>query len=82
MDIKQQDIIDKKAIIGKPLSTIYEFYLVGDIESPEHYTEWFDMFRCKDSSNHTEYMLSFIIERLSIDNNKPVNCIMRTQSHQ
>jgi ATP-dependent protease ClpP protease subunit len=45
MDIKQQDILDKKTIIGKPLSTIYEFYLVGDIESPEHYTEWYDTIR-------------------------------------
>jgi ATP-dependent Clp protease, protease subunit len=45
MDIKQQDNQDKKTIVGKPLSTIYEFYLVGDIESPDQYTEWFDIIR-------------------------------------
>jgi len=46
MDIKQSDILDnKKTIVGKPLSTIYEFYISGDIEEPDHYSEWFDIIR-------------------------------------
>jgi ATP-dependent protease ClpP protease subunit len=46
MDIKQQEQTCKiKTIVGKPLSLIYEFYLIGDIESPEQYTEWFDIIR-------------------------------------
>ncbi len=45
MDIIKDTLDSKKPVIGKPLSTIYEFYLVGDIESPEEYTEWFDTIR-------------------------------------
>ena len=38
----------KKATAGvysKPLSTVYEFYLTGDIESPDNYIDWFDTIR-------------------------------------
>lgn len=30
---------------SKPLSTLHEFYLTGDIESAENYIEWFDTIR-------------------------------------
>lgn len=30
---------------SKPLSTVYEFYLTGDIESAENYIDWFDTIR-------------------------------------
>lgn len=38
----------RKTLTGttsKPLSTMYEFYLTGDIESPENYIDWFDTIR-------------------------------------
>jgi ATP-dependent protease ClpP protease subunit len=30
---------------SKPLSTMHEFYLIGDIESAENYMDWFDTIR-------------------------------------
>jgi ATP-dependent protease ClpP protease subunit len=30
---------------SKPISNLYEFYLTGEIESPENYVDWFDTIR-------------------------------------
>ena len=51
MDIKNHEtdllgsITNKKTITGRPLSTIYEFYISGDILEPEQYIDWFDTIR-------------------------------------
>lgn len=46
------DVIDLSKIqksnngqFGKPLSTMHEFYLTGEIESAENYIDWFDTIR-------------------------------------
>ena len=54
MDIKNHEadlLSNKKLITGRPLSTIYEFYLSGDILEPEQYIDWFDIMRNTTSND-------------------------------
>jgi len=50
MDIEQAIVepfsrYQKTSFVGKPLGSLHEYYLVGDIEGPEEYVEWFDQIR-------------------------------------
>lgn len=35
----------QETLYTKPIGHVHEFYLVGDIESPDNYIEWFDIIR-------------------------------------
>lgn len=39
------DLASKRILPGRPLSSIYDLYLSGDITSPDQYIEWFDLIR-------------------------------------
>ena len=45
LDLFKPQVNQNQRVITKQALNIHEFYLVGEIESPEEYIEWFDIIR-------------------------------------
>ncbi|HIE78956.1 MAG TPA: hypothetical protein EYP92_09175 [Candidatus Thioglobus sp.] len=45
MDMTKDTLDSKKLLPIKPLSSLYEFYISGEIGQPDEYVDWFDIIR-------------------------------------
>ena len=58
MDLLKPPVNQNNRIISKNAVNIHEFYLSGDIESPEDYIDWFDIIRSAGQSDILKFYIN------------------------
>lgn len=58
MDLLKPPVNQNNRIISKNAVSIHEFYLSGDIESPEDYIDWFDIIRSASQNDVIKFYIN------------------------